>query len=236
MKSIIVIFIVGVISIASVDISQVYAQSGSRGGGGGGISGGGGLSGGSFYRRHRLSPFERQQLAQQQLELQQKQVQQQAQQQAVLAKQQFKQNLISLGLKKNRSSNSRQYKLAFAEAENDYANLRVSSVEPIQVGPLQQPFRLTNKDIDRVERTANWPRALRSEKFSAMVKILDSAIMEGSVTDSESANEFLNDLEMLNAVLNTAAIRGEVSAKDYARAKRFVTGLANEVRATNLVM
>ncbi len=245
MKYLIVIFITGMISLVISDPSHLHAQSGSRSVGG--ISSGGasvrrGVSrGGSSSRGiRRLGSVGRQQLSPQQLQLQRQQAQQSlqqtAQQRARQAKQQRKQDLIDLGLRKNRSANLQQYKRAFAEAKSDYQDLRQGRIAPVQVGQLQQPFRLTKRDIDRAERTANWPKALQSEKFSAIVDTVDSAIMDNSITTDEAATAFLSDLDMLNSALNAAAVEGEVNVSNYARARRFITGLVNEIRATNLVM
>ena len=47
---------------------------------------------------------------------------------------------------------------------------------------------------------------------------------------------FLGELQQLNQSLNVAAADGQVKIAEYARSRRFITGLANEVRASNLVM
>lgn len=234
-----------VFSLTVCDLS--LAQSGSRGfggGGGGGVGGGGGggsVSGGSGAfpggsstrsRRRRLSPLESQQLALQQLEIQRQVAQVQAERQ----RKQYKQTLAQLSLPQNKSANARQNRLAFEQAKNDFKSLRRRQVTPNQVGLLGQPFRLTNREIDRSKNTTNWPKALRTSEFSSKVLVLDKTIMESRITDTETATLFLGELSTLNSALNTAAANGSLKIADYANARRFITGLANEIQASNLVM
>lgn len=235
--------ILSVLVFSMAVVSQSHAQSGSRGGGGGGgaLSGGGGFSGsgsgfGSSYGGRRLSRAERQRLAQQQAQLRQQQAQQAAQLRAAQAKQQFKQTLAQLVNSDNRAANSRQHRNALDQAKRDFRSLRTRQVSPNQLGPLQQPFRLTSKEINRENYTANWPAELQKQEFGALVQSVDKAIMDRAITNTESANQFLNELGQLNTALNTAAARGQVDITSYAKARRFITGLANEIRATDLVM
>lgn len=207
-------------TVAIAGAGQAVAQSGSRGGGG-------------FRRPSRA---QRQQQRQQQVQQQQIQAQQNARLQVQQAKQQYKQSLVQLGLAENRVANSRQYKLAFQEAQQDYKALRSNKVAPNQLGVLQQPFRLTSKDISQNDLTANWPNALRSDDFGKLVQSLDQTIMNGGVDSQESAQEFLSELQALNVALNTSVTQGSVKANDFARARRFITGLANEVRSSDWVM
>lgn len=239
------LIILSVLVFSMAVVSQSHAQSGSRGGfGGGGASGGGGGGGfsgggsgfGNSYGGRRLSRAERQRLAQQQAQLRQQQAQQAAQLRAAQARQQFKQTLAQLANSDNRAANSRQHRNAWDEAKRDFRSLRKQQVSPNQLGPLQQPFRLTSKEINRQDYTANWPEVLQKEEFGALVQSVDKAIMDRSVNDTESATQFLNDLGQLNTALNAAAVSGQVDIKGYAQARRFITGLANEIRATDLVM
>ena len=86
-----------------------------------------------------------------------------------------------------------------------------------------------------MKNMANWPKLFKSQNFKQYASQIDLQIT-GGLDDTESAKEFLNTLMKLNSVLNSAAFNGKVASVDYARARRFVTGLANEVRATSLVM
>lgn len=223
MRNFIILTLVGVI-VAFFGSSQATAQSGSRSGGG--------LYGG-FGRPSRA---QRQQLKQQQLQQQRLQAQQNALLRAQQAKKQYKQSLVQLGLAKNKSANSKQYKIAFQEAQRDYKALRSKQVAPNQLGVLQSPFRLTNKDISRSNNAARWPNTLRSNSFGPLVQNIDQTIMDGGVSSQETAQDFLKDLQALNVALNNSAIQGNVNANEFARARRFITGLANEVRSSNFVM
>jgi len=220
------------------------AQSGSRGGIGGGggssITGGGG-GGGSFGNGNlgsggRLSRTQRLIQAQQQQQFLQQQAQFAAAAQAENAKQQRKQTLAQLAQKQNQSTNARLYRLAFAEAKKDFQNLRSKRVSPQQLGTLQQPFRLTRKDIDRDKKTTHWPEGLETKQFEELVQKVDMSIMDSAIQDTESATLFLQDLNSLSNALNTVAASGEIDIRSYAKARRFITGLANEILVTDLIM
>lgn len=223
MRNFIILTLVGVI-VAFFGSSQATAQSGSRSGGG--------LYGG-FGRPSRA---QRQQLKQQQLQQQRLQAQQNARLQAQRARQQYKESLRQLGLAENESANAKQYEIALQEAERDYKALRSNQIPANQLGALQSPFRLTSKDVSRTNYTANWPSALRSEDLEALVQPIDETIMGGGIHTKEQARKFLNDLEALNFALNNFAIRGSLNATEFAQARRFITGLANEIQSGNLVM
>lgn len=225
------VIILSVLVFSTAIVTQTHAQSGSRGGGGSYSGGGSGFGG-----LRRLSRLERQQRAQQQALVGQQLAQQTARLQAEQAKQQFKRTLSQLTSSDNRSANSRQNRVALEQAKRDYKSLRKQQVAPNQLGPLQQPFRLTRKDIDRQNHTANWPEALRDKQFDSLVRKIDRAIMNQAIDNSETAAQFLNDLARLNTSLNTTAANGQVNISNYARARRFITGLANEIRATEFVM
>ena len=219
--------------------SQSHAQSGNRGGGGGGFGGSGsGKSLGSSFGGigNRLSRAEQQQLAQQQAEFRQLQALQESQLRAEQAKRQFKQTLVQLADSDSRSVNSRQNRQALAEAKGDFKNLRKKQIAPNLLGPLQVPFRLTDKEIDREKFTVTWPESLEGEEFESLVQRVDKAIKDRAITSEESAAQFLVDLGQLNSALNRVAAEGGVDISSYAKARRFITGLANEVRATDLVM
>ena len=208
------IITLGVLVFSMAVVSQSYAQSGSRGG-----------SGSKPGRQQQ--ELIRQQQAQQ--------AQQAAQLRAAQSKQQFKQTLSQLASKDNRKVNSRQNRQALEEAKRDYRNLRQGQATADTLGTLQVPFRLTKKEINRKNNTASWPSALKKEEFGTLVETIDSAIMERAIASTESATEFLTNLGELNSALSTAAAEGRVDITSYAKARRFITGLANETRATDLV-
>ena len=198
-------------------VSQLHAQSGSRGGG-------------------RLGRENLQRLAQQQAQIRQQLAQQSVQFREEQTKQQFKQALTQLAGSDSRAANSRQFRIALDEAKRDYKSLRKQQVDPSFLGALKEPFRLTKNEIDRENRTANWPTSLQDSEFATLVASVDTAIRDRAVKDEESATQFLNDLGELNTALNRAAAGGRVNISNFAKARRFISGLANEVRATDLVM
>lgn len=240
MRNSILVLTVFVIGISSLD-SSVFGQTGAAWGGGGGSatrSTGSGFSsrriGGVGGRR--LGRAERRLLRQQQLEQRQAQTRELLKQQTEAAKARKKQELIRLGLNSNGALNRRQFRRAFGEAKDDYQALRQSQISPEQLGFLGESFRLRSDNIDRKKYTANWPTALLNPEFETQVKIIDAKIMAMSIRDAESAGELLNDLNQLNTELNIAAANGDIGSTQFARSRRFITGLANEIRSSNLVM
>ena len=214
--------------------SQLYAQSGSSGGSrSGGASraraSGGSRSGGSGARSRVRQPSraELERLAKQQ----QQAAQQLAEQQKEYGRQQFRQTLIQLALRENRSANTRQLRDALREAEQDFKGLRRGNLMPEQVGVLQVPFRLSDKDVDRSSGAVQWPEALRDKQFAELTGNVDTTIAAG-VNNDETAKQFFSELGELNTMVNQAAASKEIKSSDYAKARRFITGLANEVRAT----
>ena len=217
------VFLTSVLVTVAI-VSQLHAQSGSRGGGR--------LGRENLQRLAQQQAQIRQQLAQQSVQFREEQAKQQFKQ----AKQQFKQALTQLAGSDSRAANSRQFRIALDEAKRDYKSLRKQQVDPSFLGALKEPFRLTKNEIDRENRTANWPTSLQDSEFATLVASVDTAIRDRAVKDEESATQFLNDLGELNTALNRAAAGGRVNISNFAKARRFISGLANEVRATDLVM
>ena len=238
------------VALSVVALSDVsWAQSGNRGsgtrsGGAARASSGGtvrrssgtvGSSSRSVGSTTRLSSAERAELQREQLELQQQQAKQFQEQQAKLAIEQRIEFLTQLGSKPNGTANKKQNSLALEEAKADYKALRNETVAAAQLGPLNQLFRLRKESIDRKKRTANWPKFFDDPAFQTLVKNIDSKIANNGIVDSESAQEFLDELAELNQSLNAAASSGEIGLNEFAKARRFVSGLGNEIRATNLI-
>jgi len=140
-----------------------------------------------------------------------------------------------LAQKEHGSENKRQNRAAFDEAKKDYQALRSGDVSPEGLRELKSPFRLSKSDFSRDEQKANWPELLESNTFSELTDNLKVNLANGGITDSESAEGFINDLGVLNRELNSVAARGEIPIKEYAKSRRFVTGLANEIIASNLL-
>ncbi len=230
------IIILSALVLSMTFTSELYAQSGSRGGGGSRSSGGSRVrsSGGSRPslsssrgRVRQPSPAELERLAKQQ----QQEAQRLAKLQGEYSREQFRQTLVQLALRENRSANARQLREAFREAERDYKRLRSGNLTPEQAGVLQVPFRLSDKDIDRSSGTIQWPEALRADQFTELTDSLDKTVA-GGVDSDETAKQFFNELKTLNTAVNEAVVSKEIKSSNYAKARRFITGLANEVRAT----
>ena len=230
------IIILSALVLSMTFTSELYAQSGSRGGGGSRSSGGSRVrsSGGSRPslsssrgRVRQPSPAELERLTKQQ----QQEAQRLAKLQGEYSREQFRQTLVQLALRENRSANARQLREAFREAERDYKRLRSGNLTPEQAGVLQVPFRLSDKDIDRSSGTIQWPEALRADQFTELTDSLDKTVA-GGVDSDETAKQFFNELKTLNTAVNEAVVSKEIKSSNYAKARRFITGLANEVRAT----
>jgi len=162
------------------------------------------------------------------------QLRQLRQQRAEAAKQKFQQSLVQLA--HNAVNNKTQNRTAYAEAQRDYRALRNGSIAPQSLGAITTPFRLQNSDINRATRMAHWPGVLQDVEFEIWVGVLDNSIQNGAISTTEEAIQFLADLEQLNKTLNNAAAGGRVNIRDFAESRRFITGLANEIRASNLLM
>ena len=240
--------IIVVVAAVSVFASDLFAQSGSRGGGGSSAprarasSGGGGgvsrRSGGGVSRgvsRNRLSDAERAAIALKQYKQQAELAAQLQELQAETQRQNFQNTLILLAQKENGAENKRQNRTAFDEAKKDYQALRSGAISPEELRELKSPFRLGKSDFSRDEQQAIWPESLESDTFGELTNNLKVSLANGGITDAESAESFINDLGVLNRELNSVAARGEIPIKEYAKARRFVTGLANEIIASDLL-
>ena len=237
MRNQILVFTMVVITNLIFD-SSVFAQSGGGapwGGGGGSASrsAGGQTFGGG---RSRLGRAQRQVLRQQRNEQLQAQSREFQRQQAEAVKSQRKQELILLGQKLNGPQNRRQNRRALGEAKDNYRALRKNQIPPEQLGLLQSSFRLRTDSINREQYTAMWPTALLEPEYESQVQNLDAFITSMSITDAASAQQFLDQLNQLNLALNLAAANGEIDSTRYAKSIRFVSGLANEIRSSDLLM
>ena len=240
--------IIVVVAAVSVFASDLFAQSGSRGGGGSSAprarasSGGGGgvsrRSGGGVSRgvsRNRLSDAERAAIALKQYKQQAELAAQLQELQAETQRQNFQNTVIVVDQKENVAENKRQNRTAFDEAKKDYQALRSGAISPEELRELKSPFRLGKSDFSRDEQQAIWPESLESDTFGELTNNLKVSLANGGITDAESAESFINDLGVLNRELNSVAARGEIPIKEYAKARRFVTGLANEIIASDLL-
>lgn len=147
---------------------------------------------------------------------------------------QFQQLLVQLGHDQNRNANKFQNRLAFDNAIQDFRNLKARRIHPNHVGFQNIPFRLDQKSLDLINYTVDWPAALTKEGFEMPVQMLETVMFSSRISDAETAKEFLDELTKLNYSLNLSAARGEVGRRDFAKARRFITGLANEVHSSGI--
>ena len=214
------------------------AQSGSRGitgGGGGGITGGiGGTSGssgfstgGAFGYNSRLSSAERARLQQQQIAQANELARQNAELQQKFLAAQREQLLASLGRQPDGALNRKFRRLAFNEAKKEFKALRKMQLSVAEAGGfLEQPFRLPSMTAKTVKGDQiKWPDAL-SDASHEQTKLA----VEGLIKSTEATPEEIKTaLKQLSSELGQRAIKGEIKSNDYARGKRFLTGLSHEL-------
>ena len=219
------IAIAAVFSVCFIAFENANAQSSSRsfGGGGGGISrsfgsgfGGGASSG--FRRSSRstnsqggtsdLDQFVREQLSGQR---------------QVSPEQQRKQFLQQLASNPNSSQNKRQYSAAFEEAKFEYMAVLNGRI-PANGRKLNQVFLLRSKDLNRKTHEINWPETFDQEPHAKLVTAIEKLISENKATKKDLGLL----LQQLSQQLEQRVVAKSIAIKEYATAKRFVSGLANE--------
>ena len=206
--------------------SDTFAQSGSRGfsgggssGGGGGFSGGssggfssggfsrGGFSGGGISRAIEAEQFRKQQA------------------------QNFDAIVRQLGDYPNSSANKRYRRAAFDAAKKEAIALRAMRISVAAASEfLQQPFRLLESDFDTRTGEIRWPMALKVSVHDELIQSIENKVEEQKAGERVRASEFIQLVRKLNYQLGQRAANKQISAKDYANAKRFLTGLAYEAK------
>ena len=227
--------------------SVSVAQSGARSSGGGSVrvsggSGGRALSGGSSSRRPQISQREQALIRQrQQLEFQEL-----ARQNRALEEENLKQRshdfLVELGANPDSSQNRRQRQLAFKEAKKEYVALKRMKISVSDTSQfLREPFHLISKEIDRDARKISWPKPLLEPDHEETIAEIDERMGEDEdenadedekADETELTSEELNQLlSKINLQLGERVVGRDISAANYAIAKRFVTGLYNDGKA-----
>ena len=226
--------------------SVSVAQSGARSSGGGSVrvsggSGGRSLSAGNAFQRQLVNQRERA-LVQQRQQLQ---FQELARQNRALEEEAVKQLsrdlLVELGANRDSSQNRRQRQRAFKEAKKEYVALKRKEISVSDASQfLSEPFRLVSKEIDRDKRTINWPKLLLEPDHEETIAEIDERL---AADEDENAGEDekegedpaeltsadLNQLlSQINLQLGERVLSRDISAANYAIAKRFVTGLSND--------
>ena len=149
--------------------------------------------------------------------------------------------LVELGANPNSSQNRRQRQLAFQEAKKEYVALKRMEISVSDAGKfLREPFRLTSKEVDRDKRTINWPKPLLEPDHEETIAEIDERIADNeddeSTSEDEDEEELTSEeldqlLSQINMQLGERVLSRDISAANYAIAKRFVTGLSNDNKA-----
>ena len=218
----ITLIVIAAFAVFSSAVEIANAQSGSRGGGGSvarrSSGGGGGASfGGRSGSRSRggLSAAERNA----QLLLAQQQYLRQQQEAAEVQRKQFLQKLAS---NPNSSQNRKQLAQAFSEAKSEYMAIRKGQL-PATGRKLTKIFVLRSKSLDRGTKEINWPKTFEQEPHADVVVEVEKAISE-----NKGVAELGKLLQQLSKQLEQRAFDKSIAIKEYATAKRFVSGLAYE--------
>ena len=226
--------------------SVSVAQSGARSSGVGSVrvsggSGGRSLSAGNAFQRQLVNQRERALIQQRQ----QLQFQELARQNRALEEEAVKQLsrdlLVELGTNRDSSQNRRQRQRAFKEAKKEYVALKRKEISVSDASQfLSEPFRLISKEIDRDKRTINWPKPLLKPDHEETIAEIDERLAadedenagEDEKEDEDPAELTSADLNQLlsqiNLQLGERVLSRDISAANYAIAKRFVTGLSND--------
>ena len=180
-------------------LGHAFGQSGSR----------------NSYRREREPTVSKEQ----QLLIQQ----QNALQQQANAAQRRLQYLKALSANPNSKENRAQLAQAYNDAKSEFAAIRNGRV--LASGSrLQRPFLLRSNDLNRKARNINWPKPLREQQHEETI-----GEIEVFVKDMESNADELNELiAQLSLQIEKRIIEKTIDIKEYAKAKRFLSGLANE--------
>lgn len=197
-----VLFLVSIVVPA-----ELYAQSGSRSAYGGTSS--------SQERREARARIAQQNEQQRQL------VQQKLEQAS-------RDNLLrSLGQDSNAALKRKYAKIAFNEAANEYRALKRMNISDVSM-LLSTPFRLSSEDINRANGKVNWPKTFEDTKHQTVIRNIELDIQDTHNGVEIASSQFIANFKQLSLQLGERAKAREISLKDYAVAKRFLTGLGYE--------
>ena len=146
-------------------------------------------------------------------------------------KTQYIDSLNALAQDEQSQQNSGQNRLAFDQAVSDFRVLRAGDVQPNKLGEIQIPFRLLDTDFDRATGTIIWPELLRGPSYNSITGSLDEAFRNNGIKNEQKGTAALEQLKQLNTTFNRNSIEGEIAINDFARARRLITGLGNEIRS-----
>ena len=219
-----------VCAICAPIVPTAEAQSGGRGisSGSGERSIGGGRSFGGSGSRRGPSPEE--------LRRQQQQFQQQQQlfadQQAIQNAKNKDQLIKELALDPFSSTNKQLAKQALKDAKTEFKQILKSddlpSSDQIQLA-LPTPHRLNRKEINRTTATIKWPKALKNDLYTELIEELEEKIDGDWKNVTASADEIKALLNEVNQGLISEIPEKSISASDYSKARRFLSGLSFEL-------
>lgn len=207
------------LAVFSLAVENVNAQSGSRGGGSSvSRGGGGGVSRGSFGSGSRgRSGLSAAEINAQRL-LAQQQFLQQQRESAEIQRKQFLQQLSS---NPNSSQNRRQLIEAFNEAKLEYKAIHNGQLAA-NGRKLTKVFVLRSKQLDRETKEIKWPKTFENEPHADLVSKIEKVIT------GEGEDDIGMLLQKLSQQLEQRVVDKSIAIKEYATAKRFVSGLAYE--------
>jgi len=220
--------------LLSMSLSSVsLAQSGSTGGGGGSVrissggSSGRAISSGRSVRRPRVSAREQalNQQRQQEQYLQNQELQKEA---LVQLRHDF---MVELGAQPDSSQNRRQRQLAFKEAKKEYIALKKMDITLSEASRfLQEPFRLTSKELDQTKGEIHWPKPLLEPDHEEAIAKIENAIGGEGQTVGGEKQDLDKLLSEVSRQLGERVLSRDITSADYANAKRFLTGISNDAK------
>jgi hypothetical protein len=148
--------------------------------------------------------------------------QQAAEQQQTIIAAQRKQALQQVTNNPNSQLNKTQFLAAFKDAKAEFMAIHNGRLGATGRN-LNRIFVLRTRDFNRNAGNIKWPRALNAAPHKELTKHVDDIVSGKSEPTQLDAV-----LQQLNQQLERRVVAKSINIKDYANAKRFVSGLANE--------
>ena len=122
----------------------------------------------------------------------------------------------------NSQFNKNQFIAAFKDAKAEFMAIHRGQI--VATGRnLNRIYVLRGRDFNRKARSIKWPKALLAEPHKELTEVVDEI-----VAGKGDATQINVVLKQLNQQLEQRVVAKSINIKDYATAKRFVSGLANE--------
>lgn len=149
--------------------------------------------------------------------------QQNAFQQQANAEARRKQLLNQYAANPNSRENRTQYSSAYDDAKAEFMAIRQGSI-PVAGRRLQRPFLLRSNELNRAKRKIRWPKTLLQDQHKETVVEIEKFIADMK----KNAQDLRSLIERLALQIEQRVVERSIDIKDYAKAKRFISGLANE--------